>query len=432
MSTPARPARTISAAPAMRAFNMAVPPTLPAVVAVRGTATAPSGGKAIAYGEGDTAPQVCLDAALDSGTAYRALERRAQFLEGTGFPVPVTDPRAAGYDPSLLNTMGHTPVPGQPGKTANDLWSEWCGYGAYNNGAAALIRYAADATMEERYVVPFHAVRKTTKATFLLNHKIGRKGYRGADSTEHGAFDPRPEIIAAILELAEQPLKESAPDGPKHGQPGQILYAYAPRPGQEDYPYPPHYAGLEDVLTDAEYARFDYEEVRNGFFPSAMLTIIGEEDSTTKDANGDTQQDRTDAELRGFTGNNNSGTGRKKLFVMEAATKEQAPILTPFNGNTNVEKLIEKRDSIGQIVCRNIGIPPILCGFAKPGQLGATQELVNAAELTQRSLEPLRQLLLRSFLRIMPELVGLLPGQHSPVEIAKTVQATATPPTPAA
>lgn len=357
-----------------------------------------SGGRALSFGEGNTLPLVALDAALDSGTTYRCLERRAQFLEGLGF-----------------GKEGEIEVPGQPGKTANDLWSEWCSYGAYNNGAAGLIRYNNEKELAERYVVPFHAVRKTDKGTFLLNHRYGRKGYKPKDTTEHAPFDPRPDVIDQVLQRAEDLVRENDPSSGKVGQPGQILYAYKPKAGEEDYPLPPHWAGLEDSLSDAEYSRFDYEEVRNGFFPTAMLTLVGEQDNGQEGEDDKTEEDRTDEELRNFTGNNNTGTGRKKLLVLEAKTKEQAPVLTPFNGTSNLDKLIEKRESIGQIVCRNIGIPPILAGFAKPGQLGAAQEILNAVELTQDSLEPLRKMLLRGFWRLMPELNGQEPGLKKPI-----------------
>lgn len=377
---------------------MAAPPTLPAVVPSKATETAASGGRGIAYGAGNTIPAVCLDAALDSGTTYRCLERRAQFLEGSGF-----------------GPAGDFDVPGQPGKTANDLWSEWCSYAAYNNGAAALVRYNRAGQMAERYVLPFHSIRKTDKGTFLLNHKYGRKGFSAKGTTEHSPFDNSKEVVQQVVAWADTPVDPRNPDGPKHGQPGQILYVYKPKAGEEDYPLPPHWPGLEDTLADAEYARFDYEEVRNGFFASAMLTLIGEQDNATEGEDGKTEQDRTDDELRSFTGNTNQPGGRKKLFVMEAKTKEEAPILTPFNGNTNVEKLIAKRESIGEIVCRNIGIPPILAGFAKPGQLGAAQEILNAVELTQESLEPLRKLLVRQFWRLMPELDGQQPGVKKPI-----------------
>ena len=104
--TPARiVAKPRMAAAAVRGFyNLAPAALLPDVTPQRdlGTGNA-TGGRGLAYGAGNTVPQIALDAALASGTAYRCLERRAAFLVGMGLPEPV-----AGL-----------PVPGHLGKTAD-------------------------------------------------------------------------------------------------------------------------------------------------------------------------------------------------------------------------------------------------------------------------------------------------------------------------
>lgn len=378
-------------------FNMAAPTLLPDVTAQRdlgiGNAT---GGKGLAYGTGNTVPQIALDAALASGTAYRCLERRTAFLVGMGLP----------------ETLAALPVPGHAGKEAGELWGELCSDLAYFNGAAFLVRYANDGTIGEIHLLPFPSVRKTDKGTFLLNHRFGRRGYSSRDNTEHLPFDPEPKNVRALLKLAKA-LNEKT--GKPNGQPGQILYAYIAKAGEKDYPLPPHWAGLEDVLLDTELSKFDLEEVRNGFFPNGVLTLIGEQDDQTVDEAGQTQVERTNEALRDFTGNGNNATGRDKLLVLEAKTKEQAPVLTPFNGTTNMEKLDAKKEATGQAVCRHIGIPPILAGFAKAGQLGAAQEILNAVELTQDDLAPLQRKGLRTLARLLPALVGALVGAKKPI-----------------
>ena len=378
-------------------FNMASPAALPDVAPQKdlgsGNAT---GGKGLAYGPGNTVPQIALDAALASGTAYRCLERRTAFLVGMGLP----------------ETLAALPVPGHAGKEAGELWGELCSDLAYFNGAAFLVRYANDKSIGEVHLLPFPSVRKTDKGTYLLNHRFGRKNYSQRDNTEHLPFDPDPKAVKSLLKLAKEINEKTRLP---NGQPGQILYAYIAKAGEKDYPLPPHWAGLEDVLLDTELSRFDLEEVRNGFFPNAVLTMIGEEDNETEDENGMTQVDRTNEMLRGFTGLGNTGAGREKLAVFNAKTKEQAPVLQAFNATTNLEKLDAKKEAVGQVICRHIGIPPILAGFAKAGQLGAAQEILNAVELTQDDLAPLQRKGLRTLARLLPALANVAVGAKKPI-----------------
>ncbi|TGE08749.1 hypothetical protein [Hymenobacter fodinae] len=400
----------------VRGFMNLAPATLPpGIKAQKDAGIGSLGGKGIAFGEGNHVPQIALAAAQDSGACYRALEKRSAFLEGMGFPVPIKDPNHPDFKKELLGTMGDTPVPGQPGKTVNDLWAEECSSGGYFNGAAFLVKYNTEGGKGETYLLPFQSVRKTDKGTFLLNHKFGKKGFNAGETTEHLPFDDSEEVVKGILERAAMPVDEKNPEGPKIGQPGQILYAYIPKAGEMDYPLPPHWPGLEDVLADAEYSRFDYEEVRNGFFPNGALVMVGEEDEATEDEEGKTEAERTDDELKEFTGNGTNPLGRKKLVVLSAKSKEQVPVWVPITGTNNMAALITKREAMGELVCRNIGIPPILCGFAKAGQLGAAREILNAVELTQDDLSPLQRCLLRALFRLFPEVSHLSVGNRKPI-----------------
>ncbi len=116
---------------------------------------------------------------------------------------------------------------------------------------------------------------------------------------------------------------------------------------------------------------------------------------------------------------------RESILVMSAKSKDAAAIWTAMNTTTDLKWLSEKKESVGQEICRHIGIPPVLSGFAKPGQLGNTAELTNTISYTQATLEPTRQMLLRAFWRLMPTLTGLVPGKLNPVEVAASVMATA-------
>lgn len=400
-------------------------------VTVRESASLCGGGLVgLHYGQGNTVPVVAMAAKQGSPTAYRCIERRAQFLVGTSFPVPERDPATGQLkDPTKAGTLGDTVVPGHPGKTANDLWAELCSYGGDFNGCAALVRYTNGSIIGEVHILPFGSVRKTTNGTYLLNHKFGRKGFKSSETTEHLPFDPSKKTVLELLRRAKEiDQKTSKP----YGQPGQIFYIYTPKAGEEDYPLPPQWPGLEALLTEAAYESYDLSEVRRGFRAKGILVMLGEVNDTIKDADGLTDKDHQDALLRRYTvaGADEQGQEREDVLVLDAKSKEEAPLWIPMNTTTDLKWLSEKKESVGQEICRHIGIPPILAGFAKAGQLGAVQELVNAAQLTQNSLEPLRQLLLRAFWRLMPTLTGLQPGKLNPVDVAAaTVAAQPNPAT---
>ncbi len=373
------------------------------------------GGAGLLYGEDNLVPVLALAAAQQSGTAFRCLERRAEFLEGTGFAVPERDPATGELkNPAQAGTLGDTPWPGHPGKTANDLWAVLCSYGAYNNGAAGTVLYNNGSTIGEVHVVPFASVRKTVNGTYLLNHKFGRKGFRAAATTEHLPFDSGKKTVLAVLRRA----KELDPKTKKrYGQPGQMFYLYTSKAGQEDYPLPPQWAGLEAVLADASYSRYELDEVNRGFAVKGMLAFIGQDNDTVRDEDGLTARDRTDEMLRRYTqqGAREQGVERESIMVFDAATKDLVPVWIPMATTVDLKWLSEKKEAIGQEVCRHIGIPPILAGFAKAGQLGAAQEILNAVQLTQDSLEGTRRMLLRGFWRLMPSMLGQVPGQRKPL-----------------
>ena len=373
-----------------------------------GTVTAPgrvTEAKAVFFGAENRLPQAWLDTAMQSGTAYSCLEKRKSFLEGAGLPL----------------ALGLLPVPGTR-HTAADLWSQLCSYGGGFRGVALLIRYAASGSIGEIHLLPFGAVRKTTAGTFLFNAKFGRPGYRAAEDTEHYPFDPDPATVSDVLGRAG---KKKLNSKDKFGQPGQILYAYVAQAGEEDYPLPTGWAGRQDMETDTEYAKFDLEEVRNGFFPNTIITLIGNQNGRTVDENGETEEDRSDDEIRDFTGNGTQPLGRKKVLVLDAATKELAPLVTTFDGGHNLEKLIAKRPAVAEAVCRHFGILPILIGLNTAGKLGQSQEIMNAVELTQDALTPLRALLLRVMHLVMPGPAWVVgnkrPISFLPPEVFKTL-----------
>ena len=184
------------------------------------------------------------------------------------------------------------------------------------------------------------------------------------------------------------------------------MYCYLPTPDNPQYPVPDYYASIEDVLTSAEIQRYDLEAVMNGFVPSAILTLVGKTDNTTKDANGRTARDYQEDALASFTGHdkNEEGlSGRNRLLVMEAATKEEIPVLQTFDAKAILDASNSKRDVIERAVCRSFGVQPVLVGYSDAAVLGNTQSIANASLELANNVNALQRLIERTFTILFPQ-----------------------------
>ena len=184
------------------------------------------------------------------------------------------------------------------------------------------------------------------------------------------------------------------------------MYCYLATPDNPQYPVPDYYASIEDVLTSAEIQRYDLEAVMNGFVPSAILTLVGKTDNTTRDANGRTARDYQEEALASFTGhekNEDGLSGRNRLLVMEAATKEEIPVLQTFDAKAILDAANSKRDVIERAVCRSFGVHPVLVGYSDAAVLGNTQSIANASLELANNVNALQRLIERTFTILFPQ-----------------------------
>ena len=89
-------------------------------------------------------------------------------------------------------------------------------------------------------------------------------------------------------------------------------------------------------------------------------------DNTIKDETGRTDQDHLDDVLKDFTGakkDKNGMSGRNKLAVFSAATKEEIPVLQSFDSKAIMDAANGATDRIGRKVARLFEVPPFLIGL---------------------------------------------------------------------
>lgn len=329
------------------------------------------------YGNADLLPNNLIKYLNNSGVAKRCANKVASYIQADGFEDAAKEFKV--NDKQLSDSVLSA--------IAYDL--------SYFKGFALNIGRDATGKVVSAKHIPFQWIRKTLRGDFLVNPTKGTKQYKKDQNVYYPKFAGE-QITPA--ELAAQ-IKQ-------YKNIGEIMYCYLPTPDNPQYPVPDYYASIEDVLTSAEIQRYDLEAVMNGFVPSAILTLVGKTDNTTKDANGRTARDYQEDALASFTGHdkNEEGlSGRNRLLVMEAATKEEIPVLQTFDAKAILDAANSKRDVIERAVCRSFGVHPVLVGYSDAAVLGNTQSIANASLELANNVNALQRLIERTFTILFPQ-----------------------------
>ena len=302
------------------------------------------------FGKDNLLPNKLMRWVLDSGAAKRSLQKRSAYISADGFVDELNANKK-------VNAF----------ETADKVLTQIAQYQAYFKGFVLHVKRSANGF--EIKTLPFQDVRKRLDGKFSYNPTYS------ADK-----FDASKEqIIMPFLGNRTLTANEFALIKDK----GEIIYAYHKSADNPNYPIPDYYAGIEDIRTSSELQKFDYESVLNAFLPSAILSLVGELDDVTKDANGMTEKDYFDESLEAFTGqvkDKDGVSGRMRLMVTTARTKDEAPILQTFDAKSIIDASNSKRDIVERSVCRLFGVHPVLVGYSDASVLGNQQALANASQ----------------------------------------------------
>ena len=325
------------------------------------------------FGKDNLLPNKLMRWVLDSGTAKRAQEKRAAYITADGF----VEEEAANLKVN-------------PFQTADKLLTEISGYQAYFKGFALHVKRRPNGVEVE--TLPFQDIRKRLDGDFSYNPTYS--------STK---FDQNKEKIIKAFKFGK--IDQSHLD--KIGDNGELIYAYHKSADNKHFPIPDYYAGIEDIRTSSELQKLDYEAVVNGFIPSAILTLIGNLDDESEDENGMTEKDYFDEQLEAFTGNvkdYEGKSGRMRLFINWARTKDEAAVLQPFDAKAIIDASNSKRDIIDRTVSRLFGVHPMLLGFADPAGLGNQQAMANASQELNNDVISDQQLVTEVFQALYPDI----------------------------
>lgn len=341
------------------------------------------------FGVDNKLPNNLITWVNDSGVARRCVGKVSTYIEANGF----------------VNKDAGSKIVGTDGATANDLLSDIATSLAYFEGFALHIKRDGFGNVKAIKSIPFQCVRRTNNGEFEVNLTYGQQKFDKNKTKIYPAFKGRLTEIEFLKEV-------------KNIGDGEILYAYISSPDNSYYPNPQYYSQIEDIRTSSELAKFDYETVTNGFITSAVLTYIGELDGTQKDEAGKTEVDYFQEGLKKFSGQTKDQyglSGRNKLLVLNTKSAEQAPTLQPFDSKAIFEASNSKRDLIERAVCRLFGVPPVLAGFSDAAILGNTQSIANASLELNKNVQPLQNLISKTFKKLWPEFDWTL-TEYTPVQ----------------
>ena len=331
------------------------------------------------YGTNNQLPNELLRWVNDSGIAKRCVGKVSTYTAANGFVNKALNE---------LKVNIH-------GEKAAGLVAQIAMQLAYFRGFALHVGRNTEGQAVSFKLMPFEKIRRRTDGNFAYNETLGTNKFKSSEWVVYPKYKG--------LKIGTKELNQLRDE---YDSRGEIYYAYDATPDSPIYPVPEYYAGIEDVRSSAEIARYDLETALNGFVPSALLTIVGNIDNTVKDEHGRTQQDYLDETLDSFTGSIKDSQGlsnRAKLLVMHAATAEEIPNLQAFNANEVLSASIAKRDAIDRNVCRLFGVHPVLMGFSDAAILGNTQSIANASNELNNNVAPLQRLIERFFNECMPQ-----------------------------
>lgn len=342
------------------------------------------------WGINNQLPQEILKVVYDSGTAEACLDRLAQFIGGTGFADEVLGAEMA-----------------NPAQTWNQLLGEAKHYAALGLGVVLLLRFTLSGEIGEVYCGETDCVRREKDGPrYVLNLKLAQGKAPAGENRVYLPYNPQ----ATPEQLGEDVI---AAAGSEAGYWGHLWHVYEKRPGRGVYPMPHYWAAKEDIESDAEVPRYDRKQIKNGFFPDAIFTLIGEKYSDVPSESWTPGENQTEDD-RPYVKSPDRLAIENTLKALKGADTEATIMLNTVESETdkpqidwvdkgpNSKGLTDMTNRIEGKVYRRMGVPPVLCGVAEAGMLGSNQQIVNSIKLFNLVVGPRRALITGALAHLFP------------------------------
>ena len=145
-----------------------------------------------------------------------------------------------------------------------------------------------------------------------------------------------------------------------------VIHMKNDTPEYDYYGLPEHIQVLKWADVEYKIAQFNLMKLKNGFFPSAAITVVG------TPPEGMTHQQYVDEIKKNFTDEENNS----KMIVQMVDDPEQAIQINEFTGASEGEMLQLQTTSRDMIIAGHRWYPS-LAGISTAGQLGSNQQIRN-------------------------------------------------------
>jgi hypothetical protein len=349
--------------------------------------------KVDSWGTNNLLPQEMLRILYDSGTATTCVERLGLFIGGKGLASKVT-----------ATTMAN------PTQTLNQVLAEAAAIAAVGLGVAYIVRFTYGGERGEVYVADVDCLRREKDGDrFVINPKLAEGKMPVLHNQVYLPYDP----LATPQEISEQVI---AAAGSEAGYWGHVWFNYTAKLGRKRYPFPEWWSAKEAVEADAEAPKYDLKQFRDGFFPDAILSVVGTKYADVplnehwKPAAGQTEFDEPmtkSPDLVALENNIKALKGsqtRSGVMINIVEQKDDLPQIDFIDKGPNSKGLTDATNRIEGRVYRRFGVPPVLCGVSEPGVLGSNQQIVNSIQLFGLVVNPRRELCVEPLEKLFPGL----------------------------
>lgn len=178
---------------------------------------------------------------------------------------------------------------------------------------------------------------------------------------------------------------------------GELMVVHTYKPLNEVYQYPSYGGGIEIMQAAALTQKAIKKRATSSFFPSVILSIVGNIDDQNqgliaKDGNaakdaGPSEAQKLQGQLSAMMTPDNPTTA----MVVAGRNKDSMPVPTLLDTDKLLDNMDVIQKGMDESVYRALGVPPVLCGVSTPGQLGSNQELANNERLFNARCKLYRQ-----------------------------------------
>lgn len=307
------------------------------------------------YGELDDLPNIIIEGINNSGTATQAIKRKKQFIQAEGFKDEATGKK-------LVDKKG---------TSFNDLLGDIVENTVKIEGFALNLFFNSNGEIAAIKSVPIPWIRRKDDDTFVVNRLMGERNYNKSKDVTIRAYDPSEDPKTRARRIKEETKKN------KGKQIGELYYCFEPKLGRnyDIYPVPSYYSGFDDIVTDGKISTLEMRNVVQGWRAPVIIST-GFIDDINEDENGYTDLDRFNESIEEFLGEDAS-----PVMHLQGRNPQEMPQVTTIDMKEVVDMTEKATTRVGEKVCRLMGVPPVLVGFAKAGQLGNVQEVKNMMTL---------------------------------------------------